>query len=60
MKLSLTQEQLMGFIRHALTVAGGYFIAKGMMDETTSTQAIGALSTLVGVAWSWWAKTKSS
>jgi hypothetical protein len=53
------REQLEGIIRHALTAVGGYMIAKGLMDEATTTQIIGGASTLVGVIWSWWAKLKS-
>ena len=56
----MNQEQVMGIIRHALTAVGGYMIAKGLMDEATTTQIIGAASTLVGVVWSWWAKIKET
>lgn len=52
----INQEQVMGFIRHALTVAGGIMITKGITDEGTMIQVIGASMTLIGFAWSYWAK----
>ena len=48
----LTQEQIFGIIRHALTAAGGALVAKGVIDEAGLTEAVGALITLLGVAWS--------
>lgn len=37
-------------IRHALTTAGGYLVAKGVVDTDTATQLVGAGATLAGLA----------
>lgn len=55
----MSQEQIMGLVRHVLTVAGGYFVAKGLADEGTVELAAGALATLLGVAWSIWSKRQT-
>jgi len=47
-----SQEQVMGFIRHALTLAGGVLVTKGVVDETQVLEAVGAIITLIGFAWS--------
>lgn len=52
----LTKEQTFGILRHILTAAGGALVAKGTMDEATLMEAVGAIITLVGVAWSFWVK----
>lgn len=52
----INQEQIMGFVRHGLTVGGGVMIAKGVMDEGTMSEIVGALMTLIGFVWSYWAK----
>lgn len=54
----LNQEQIMGFIRHGLTIVGGVLIAKGWADSELMSQAVGALMGLAGVAWSWYVKIK--
>jgi len=48
----LTQDQIFGIVRHALTAAGGALVAKGVIDEAGLTEAVGALVTLIGVIWS--------
>ncbi len=52
----LTQDQIFGIVRHALTAAGGALVAKGVIDEAGLTEAVGALVTLIGVIWSAMAK----
>ena len=54
----INQEQVMGFIRHALTVFGGVLITKGITDEGTMIQVVGAAATLIGFVWSYWAKRR--
>lgn len=54
----MSREQLLGLIRHALTVAGGYVIAQGVADEATVAAVVGAVMTLIGVAWSFVAPEK--
>lgn len=46
----------MGIARHLLTAAGGALVARGAIDAGTAETAIGALVTLIGVAWSMWEK----
>lgn len=47
-------------VRHALTFLGGAAVAKGLLDSSTADQAIGALTTLVGIVWSLWIKRKTA
>ena len=39
-------------IRHALTAAGGFFVAKGLMSSEQIIEIVGALSTVIGIVWS--------
>jgi len=48
-----TKEQLLGFIRHALTLAGGAIVTNGMFTESELLEAVGAAATLIGFFWSW-------
>jgi hypothetical protein len=50
--MKFTKEQFLGITRHTLTFIGGLFIAKGMIDETTLTEIVGGVITLVGAVWS--------
>jgi hypothetical protein len=50
--MKLTQEQVLGIIRHTLTFVGGIVIARGLVDETVVTEIIGGVVTLVGAIWS--------
>lgn len=54
----MSQEQVMGIVRHVLTFVGGLAVAKGMIDSGTLAEGIGAVVTLVGLAWSLVAKRK--
>lgn len=42
--------------RHALTVAGGYLVAHGVINQNGTEQFVAAGMTLAGVGWSWWEK----
>ena len=50
--MKLTKEQVLGIVRHGLTFIGGLLITKGLLDQGTLSELIGATSTLVGVIWS--------
>jgi hypothetical protein len=50
--MKLTQEQVLGIVRHTLTFVGGIVIARGLVDETVVTEIIGGVVTLVGAIWS--------
>ena len=53
------QERVLGVVRHILTFAGGYAVAKGYIDEANIEAVIGAVITVVGTVWSILAKKKS-
>jgi hypothetical protein len=48
----LSKEQILGIIRHLLTIIGGVLIAKGYTEEDVVGEAIGGVMSLVGVIWS--------
>lgn len=48
----MNKEQVLGLVRHVLTFVGGIYIAKGLVDEGTASEVIGAIITLVGSVWS--------
>ena len=52
----MTSEQIAGLARHVLTTLGGFAVAKGWLDGATVITLVGAVSALVGVAWSLLAK----
>ena len=54
----MSQEQILGIVRHVLTFAGGIAVAKGLVDAETLAQASGAIITLIGVVWSFRSKSK--
>ena len=49
-------DKISGVIRHLLTFGAGYLVAKGIVDEATSVELVGAVMTVVGVIWSWRSK----
>jgi len=54
----MTQEQVLGVVRHVLTAVGGILIAKGLVGEGNWTELTGAVMTLAGVIWSIKSKAK--
>jgi hypothetical protein len=48
----MKKEQVLGILRHSLTFLGGLLVMKGLVDETTATEIIGGVITLVGAVWS--------
>ena len=53
------QTIILGILRHLLTGLGGAAVTKGYLSTDDSTAAIGAILTLIGVAWSIWNKFQS-
>lgn len=47
----MNKETLLPLIRHILTAAGSFIVAKGIADDGTITEAIGALMTLISIGW---------
>lgn len=49
-------DKVAGLIRHVLTFLGGYLVTKGIIDEGTLQEVIGAIITLSGFVWSFISK----
>lgn len=49
---------VLGIVRHVLTFGGGMLTAQGWGEASDWDQIIGAILTLVGVAWSVWNKRR--
>ena len=47
----MNKETIMPLVRHILTAAGSFIAAKGIADDGTITEAIGALMTLISIGW---------
>jgi hypothetical protein len=52
----MKKDQVLGIIRHILTFAGGFVVAKGFADDALVQEAIGGLVTIIGAIWSITAK----
>ena len=50
--MKMSQDQLLGILRHVLTFVGGIVVAKGNVDSATIETIVGALVTLGGAIWS--------
>jgi len=48
----MNKEQILGLIRHILTIAGGALVTRGITDDATSTELVGAVVTIIGIIWS--------
>lgn len=48
----LTKEQFLGVVRHTLTFVGGFFVLKGIMDESMMVEVSAGIITLAGTIWS--------
>lgn len=48
----MDKAQIMGIIRHILTFAGGFAVAKGWLDEGMLVEVVGGIATIIGVVWS--------
>lgn len=51
---------VLGIIRHILTAAGGSLVTNGTLSDGDLQTGIGALVTVIGIAWSIWDKKKST
>jgi hypothetical protein len=49
-------EQLGGLVSAILSAIGGYFVGKGMIDQSTLTSLLGAIGPIVAAIWSVWLK----
>lgn len=48
----MNKDAILGIVRHVLTFAGGYVAAKGIVDQALVNEGIGAVMTIIGIAWS--------
>ena len=58
--MKLTQEQVLGIVRHILTFGGGILVTKGLLDEGMVAEISGAVITLIGAVWSIIEKSKAA
>lgn len=56
----MNKDTILGIVRHVLTFGGGIAVSKGLVDDGSATEIIGALVTLVGAVWSVVSKKKAS
>ena len=56
----MNKAKILGMVRHALTFGGGLVVGRGLVDEATMVQIIGAAMTLIGYAWSYYAPEKKT
>ena len=49
---------LSSLIRHGLTAAGGFLVAKGLASSDQVGQLAGAIATVIGTVWSIWKNRK--
>ncbi len=54
----MQKEQLLGLVRHALTVIGGAAVAKGYIEDSIAQEIIGVVLTVIGIVWSVTSKKK--
>ena len=54
------KEALLGFIRHILTFGGGFLASNGYITTSDVELVVGAIITLVGIAWSAFDKKKTA
>ena len=47
-------DQLQSAIRSVLKVAGGWFVAKGVTDNSTVEIVIAGVIAAIGIGWSWY------
>jgi hypothetical protein len=53
----INQEQLLGLIRHILTIIGTFLIMNGSIDEPNWTLITGSTLSLAAILWSVFAKS---
>ena len=54
----MNKEQILGFIRHGLTLVGGVLVTNGVIDEQTLLEVVGATITIISFGWSMASKKK--
>lgn len=47
-----TKAVILGVLRHILTLAGGFLVARGVLDESQVETLVGGAWAILGVLWS--------
>lgn len=50
-KLPFMNSIVLAFLRHILTFIGGAIVSKGLIDEATMIELVGAAISFISVAW---------
>jgi heme A synthase len=50
-KLPFMNSIIVAFLRHILTFIGGTIVSKGLLDEATMLELIGAAISFISVSW---------
>ena len=53
----MSNDVVMGFIRHVLTLLGGVLVTKGWLTDAQMPELVGAVMTFVGFGWSFFDKS---
>lgn len=56
----LSKDEVYGVARTVLSAAGGYLVARGVVDAQTAVSVSGAAATLIAAAWSVRSKRRRS
>jgi len=48
----MNKEQVLGLLRHTLTVLGGVLVTRGYIDDSMLAEGAGIITSLVGFIWS--------
>lgn len=51
-------DTIASLVRHGLTAAGGFLVAKGLASSDQVGQLAGAIATVIGTVWSIWKNRK--
>lgn len=50
-------DKIYGLVRHILSFGAGILVTKGVIDESTITEVVGAVMTMIAFGWSWYNKS---
>jgi hypothetical protein len=53
-------DSIKSLIRHVLSAAGGFLVAKGVVSADQLPEVVGAIITLVAAAWGYFSKAKAT
>jgi len=53
----MSDDRVLGIVRHILTFAAGVAVSKGYLDSETALAISGGIAALIGTIWSWKSKT---